>query len=85
MDIQMPNLDGPGATRIIRNREQELCLQRTPIIAVTANVMPYQANGYRAAGMDGIVAKPIQMTELFSVLEAVLETSEASMAKAVGS
>ena len=70
MDVQMPVMDGPTATQEIRRRERALGRARTPIIALTANAMAHQVADYRAAGMDAIVAKPIDVTRL---LEAMLE------------
>ena len=64
MDIQMPNMDGVTATQRIRILERELGRTRTPIIAVTANVMPHQLDEYRHAGIDGYVAKPIDLEAL---------------------
>jgi signal transduction histidine kinase/ActR/RegA family two-component response regulator len=68
MDIQMPRMDGPTATRAIRKREAALGRRRTPIIALTANVMRHQVDDYAAAGMDAFVAKPIAITELFAAI-----------------
>jgi PAS domain S-box-containing protein len=72
MDVQMPRLDGPAATRIIRNGERATGRARTPIIALTANAMAHQVDAYRAAGMDGFVAKPIAVGELFAAIQATL-------------
>jgi PAS domain S-box-containing protein len=69
MDVQMPRMDGPAATRAIRLREAELGRRRTPIIALTANAMSHQVESYRAAGMDDFVAKPIEVASLFAALE----------------
>jgi CheY-like chemotaxis protein len=60
MDVQMPVMDGPTATREIRRREAAIGRRRTPIIALTANAMAHQVDQYILAGMDGHVAKPIQ-------------------------
>ncbi len=68
MDIQMPGMDGPAATRAIREREAAAGKRRTPIIALTANVMRHQVDDYAAAGMDAFVAKPIAITELFAAI-----------------
>ena len=70
MDIQMPEMDGPTATRAIRELEIATGRARTPIIALTANVMAHQVDLYRAVGMDGHIAKPIDARLLF---EAVAE------------
>ncbi|MDB5424564.1 MAG: sensor histidine kinase/response regulator [Phenylobacterium sp.] len=72
MDIQMPEMDGVQATREIRRREAETGRARTPILAVTANAMVHQVAAYEAAGMDGVVPKPIELARLFAAMEAAL-------------
>jgi len=72
MDVQMPEMDGPTATRRIRAREVETGRPRTPIVALTANAMAHQVAGYIAAGMDGFVSKPIEVGRLFAAIEAAL-------------
>ena len=72
MDVQMPRMDGPTATRSIRERELAQRRRRTPILALTANAMTHQVSEYLAAGMDGFVAKPIEVSRLFEALEAAL-------------
>lgn len=74
MDIQMPEIGGVEATRAIRASEG---IGRTPILAVTANVMADQIKEYLAAGMDGVVAKPIQAAALLAAIEAALEPQPA--------
>ncbi|WP_374469786.1 ATP-binding protein [Phenylobacterium sp.] len=69
MDIQMPVMDGVAATREIRRQERKRRLPRTPILALTANVLPHQQMEYRTAGIDGVLAKPIQLPELQAALE----------------
>jgi CheY-like chemotaxis protein len=71
MDVQMPVMDGPTAARAIRAREAETGRSPTPIIALTANVMTHQIEAYRAAGMTGFLAKPINISDLFSALSEV--------------
>ena len=68
MDIQMPQMDGPTAARAIRAREIETGRARTPIVALTANVMKHQLDAYAEAGMDGVVAKPIAVAELYAAI-----------------
>ena len=84
MDVQMPVMDGPTATRTIRALEAESGRVRTPIIAVTANAMAHQVAEYGDAGMDSVVAKPIRVEDLFAALRAILdgadEVSEAAAA-----
>ena len=82
MDVQMPRMDGPTATRFIRERELAQRRRRTPIVALTANAMTHQVNEYLAAGMDGFVAKPIEVERLFAALETALATTRADRASA---
>jgi PAS domain S-box-containing protein len=70
MDVQMPVMDGLTATRRIRAAETGA---RTPIIAMTANVLPDQIAGCLAAGMDDHVGKPI---DLHSLLRTVARWTE---------
>jgi CheY-like chemotaxis protein len=76
MDVQMPVMDGPMATRLIREREAELGLPRTPIIALTANAMSHHAEEYLACGMDEVVAKPLNISELIRAIERVRTMAE---------
>jgi len=73
MDVQMPEMDGPTAVRQIREREAATRRPRTPILALTANALAHQVEHYRAVGMDGFVAKPIEITRLFGAMRAALE------------
>ena len=66
MDVQMPEMDGVEATRAIRSLKGEFA--DLPIIAVTANVMDDQLARYTAAGMNGWVAKPIELDALLSAI-----------------
>ncbi len=77
MDMQMPIMDGLDATRAIRARELTTGRARTPIIALTANVMTHQIATYVEAGMDRFVGKPIEIGELFAAIEAVLGSDNA--------
>jgi signal transduction histidine kinase/CheY-like chemotaxis protein len=72
MDIQMPEMDGVAATRAIRSLEAATGRPRIPIIAVSANAMAHQVADYMAAGMDGHVAKPIELAKLHAAIEAAL-------------
>ncbi|MDO8295747.1 MAG: PAS domain-containing protein [Caulobacter sp.] len=64
MDIQMPGMDGLEACR--RIRAQAGPSAATPIIALTANVLSHQRDTYLAAGMDGVVGKPISPAALLA-------------------
>ncbi len=72
MDIQMPEMDGMAATRAIRAAEAALGRPRTPIIAVSANAMAHQVKEYMEVGMDGHVAKPIELTKLHAAIEGAM-------------
>lgn len=65
MDVQMPELDGVAATRIIHERWPE----HPYIIAMTANAMEGDRETYLAAGMDDYVSKPIRVQELVDALK----------------
>jgi len=80
MDVQMPEMNGVEATRAIRQMERETGRPRTPIVAVTANVMQDQVETYLAAGMNGVVAKPIEISKLLSVMDAALTAQDAAAA-----
>jgi CheY-like chemotaxis protein len=69
MDIHMPVMDGVEAARTIRGLEASEGRKRIPIVAVTANALVHQVEGYMAAGMDGHVAKPIEVTKLYDAIE----------------
>lgn len=65
MDVQMPEMDGLEATRMIRT-----CLETQPvIIAMTANVMQGDRDACMQAGMDDYISKPIELKELLSQFE----------------
>jgi signal transduction histidine kinase/ActR/RegA family two-component response regulator len=76
MDVQMPEMDGPTAAREIRVREAAEGRSRTPIIALTANVLAHQIGEYLDAGMDAHVAKPIEAGRLFAALQEALAMAD---------
>jgi two-component system, sensor histidine kinase len=69
MDVQMPVLDGYGATRQIREREARLRLPRVPIVALSANAFEEDAAQSAAAGMDAHLPKPYARAQLREVLK----------------
>ncbi|MBW8815631.1 MAG: response regulator [Caulobacterales bacterium] len=73
MDVQMPVMDGPTATAVIRTRERAEGRARTPIVALTANAMSHQIAEYLQSGMDAFVAKPIEAGRLYEALQAALD------------
>jgi PAS domain S-box-containing protein len=70
MDMQMPVLDGRDATRAIRQIEYETGRRRAHVIALTANAMEHQKAEYLACGVDRLVAKPLQINDLFNAINA---------------
>ena len=76
MDVQMPVMDGLTAASAIREREVQTRRAPTPIIALTANAMSHQVEGYRDAGMNGFLAKPIDIRQLFQTIQSVVDAGE---------
>ncbi|HXA38691.1 MAG TPA: ATP-binding protein [Phenylobacterium sp.] len=72
MDVQMPVMDGVAATQAIRQAERDAGAARTPIIALTANAMDHHRSEYLGAGMDAVVAKPINLTVLLNTIQALI-------------
>ena len=71
MDIQMPNMDGYEATKCIRHL-QDIKKARIPIIAMTANAFAEDRKRAFDAGMNGHIAKPIDIEKLGAVILSVL-------------
>ena len=71
MDVRMPRMDGLAATVAIRALEGPA--GRVPIIAMTAAVMPNEVARCLEAGMDGHVAKPMDLTALLAAVSDILE------------
>jgi PAS domain S-box-containing protein len=67
-DIHMPGLDGIEAARRIRADEIAAGRPRTPIVALTADVLETGKRACQEAGMDGFLSKPVDPVELDSVL-----------------
>ena len=78
MDIQMPEMDGIAATQAIRDLEQFGNAAHIPIIAITAHAMAGDKEIFLAAGMDDYVAKPVDFTHLFQVLNRLLTAATLS-------
>jgi CheY-like chemotaxis protein len=74
MDIKMPRMDGVTAARAIRELPGEA--GEVPIVALTANADPDDAADYLAAGMDGVVEKPMKPEHLLSVLRQALAAAD---------
>jgi signal transduction histidine kinase/DNA-binding response OmpR family regulator len=69
MDVQMPEMDGLQATKAIREKEKASG-HHLPIIAMTANAMLGDREQCLQSGMDGYLAKPLSVKELFEAIDA---------------
>ena len=70
MDLQMPGMDGLEATRRIRTIESDADTKPTRIIALTANAQSEDREAALAAGMDGLLVKPLDRERLAEALDA---------------
>lgn len=71
MDVQMPDVDGLEATRLIRETERGTG-RHVPIVAMTAQAMQGDRERCLAAGMDDYLAKPVRARELYAVIAKVV-------------
>lgn len=74
MDVQMPEMDGLEATRVIREREKATG-SHVPIVAMTAYAMKEDEARCLEAGMDGYASKPIDAQGLFETIENLFEAA----------
>ncbi|WP_313311418.1 PAS domain S-box protein [Pulveribacter sp.] len=72
MDLQMPDMDGLQATRLMREHERAQGQRPTPIVALSASVLEQDRRNARAAGMDGFAGKPLQPQQLMAEIVRVL-------------
>ena len=72
MDIQMPIMDGYEATKQIRALPDKR-LAQLPIIAVSANAFEEDKKASLAAGMEGHIAKPINVPDLFALMQKLIK------------
>ncbi len=82
MDMQMPEMDGLTATRMLRESERAAGARRTPVIMLTANAMDEHVRASLAAGADEHLSKPIRAASLFDAMARMLagEADEAAVA-----
>jgi len=73
MDMHMPIMNGCDATKIIRDIEENNTLNRTPIIAMTANIITSELNKCMKSGMDDYITKPYQPEKLIEVIHNILK------------
>jgi CheY-like chemotaxis protein len=71
MDMQMPEVDGLAATRIIKQMRPEL-----PVIATTANTYDENAEACMQAGCDAFLAKPLQFKKMFELMQSFFEQQD---------
>ncbi|MCE7998614.1 MAG: response regulator [Rhodobiaceae bacterium] len=76
MDIQMPEMDGILATKVIRSSDE--CWHDIPIIALTAHAMAGTRDTYLQAGMNGFVSKPISIDALVHEINIVMNPATSS-------
>jgi CheY-like chemotaxis protein len=70
MDVQMPGMDGLEAARRIRAAEAQASDKPTRMLALTANIQIEDREAALAAGLDGLLVKPLDRERLREVLEA---------------
>jgi PAS domain S-box-containing protein len=75
MDVQMPELNGIEATKLIRTHEAERSLPRTRVLALTANALVEDRYACFEAGMDGFLVKPLDRDKLYEALASVIPAS----------
>jgi two-component system cell cycle response regulator DivK len=74
MDFQLPDIDGIEALRRIRS---DAALDRVPVLAVSASVMPDEQRKIAASGFDAFVAKPIQLKQFVETVQRFLRDGRA--------
>ncbi len=74
MDIQMPDMDGIETERKIKEMEESL--SHTPAIALTAYALSGDREKFQELGMDGYISKPVQMEELYNLIDTMAAYKE---------
>lgn len=72
MDVQMPEMDGLAATRLIRDPATGVLNPRVPVVAMTAHAMREDSQRCLGAGMDDYISKPISINALRAVVQQYL-------------
>jgi signal transduction histidine kinase/DNA-binding response OmpR family regulator len=68
-DCHMPNLDGFGLTKKVRETEQQTSQTRIPIVAITASALTEEVQQCYDCGMDGFLPKPVEIAKLHGTLK----------------
>jgi len=76
MDVQMPEMDGLEATRIIRDPESKVLNHKIPVIAMTANVMKGDRERYLDAGMNDYISKPLNIQDIKTAIQKQISEKE---------
>jgi len=76
MDIQLPEMDGVTAMRVIKSDEKN---KKIPVIALTASAMKGEEEKILNAGFDGYIAKPIDTKKLVEVIDACLKSRSSGL------
>ncbi|MBF0550285.1 MAG: response regulator, partial [Deltaproteobacteria bacterium] len=72
MDISMPEMDGIEVTKAIRSSSSQLFDPQIPIIAQTAHALTGNRESFLAAGMNGYIAKPIDVDQLNFIIQELI-------------
>jgi signal transduction histidine kinase/ActR/RegA family two-component response regulator len=81
MDMQMPEMDGLTATRLLRERELSLGGRRTPVIMLTANALDEHVRASLEAGADSHLSKPVRADTLLAAVAAALDDHPEALAE----
>ncbi|WOD12263.1 response regulator [Pseudomonas sp. NyZ704] len=81
MDCEMPEMDGFTAAELIRQWERASGRQPIPIIALTAHILPEHRERSRLAGMNGHIAKPVELAQLRDQLNFWIDQKQLDQAR----
>lgn len=71
LDVQMPGMDGPTTMKALREKPDFF---KTPVVFMTAKVMPSDIEGYRALGAADVISKPFDPMTLSDQIRAIWDT-----------
>ncbi len=71
IDMHMPVMNGPEVMRAIQKFEAETLARPTPMIALTADVIPEHVRAFMDAGAKAVIAKPVEWDKLEAVIRAL--------------